>query len=109
MVTLGTASMALADSHLAEADLTQRYAGGVVQNFVRDFDLPFDAWGAGQKPEDYQASLAKMAALGVSHTTYANIYNPAVVGEGVVSTRPANPSWINLNNAPWMSQVSLPR
>ncbi len=90
LATLGATSVVQADGHFAEADLSPRYAVGIAQNFVRDFNQPFDAWGAKYKSDDYQVFLADMHAKGVPHTTYSNIYYPAVVGEGLVSTRPVN-------------------
>ncbi len=78
-----------ADGHLLGADLQAAYAAGVVPNFVRDFNQPFDAWGMKYKSDNYRAFLAEMAAKGVPHTTFTQIYYPAVKGEGVVSNRAA--------------------
>ena len=82
-------SPAQADGRLFEADLHAAYAVGVVPNFVRDFNQPFDAWGMKYKSDKYRAFLAEMAAKGVPRTTFTQIYYPAVKGEGVVSNRAA--------------------
>lgn len=82
-------SAAHADGHLLAADLRAEYAAGVVHNFVRDFNQPFDAWGMKYKSDNYRSFLREMAALGVPHTTFTQIYYPAVKGEGVVANRAA--------------------
>ena len=82
-------SPAHADGHLRGADLRAEFAVGVAPNFVRDFNQPFDAWGMKYKSDNYRAFLAEMAAKGVPHTTFTQIYYPAVKGDGVVSNRAA--------------------
>ena len=78
-----------ADGHLRGADLSAVYAAGVVTNFVQDINQPFDPWGMKYKSEEYRSFLKEMAAQGVPHTTFTQIYYPAVKGEGVVSNRAA--------------------
>ena len=73
---------------LIASDLTPVYAVGVVSNFVRDFNQPFDHWGRKYKSAAYQDFLDRMEAQGVPHTVYTNIYYPAVKGTGTSGNRP---------------------
>ena len=83
-----TVGQAQADGRLAAADMTPRYAAGVVQNWVRDFNQPFDQWGRKYKSAAYQDFLNRMEAQGVPHTIYTNIYYPAPIGDGTSGHRP---------------------
>ena len=79
---------AQAEPRLAAVDMDPQYAAGVVQNWVRDFNQPFDQWGHKYKSAKYQDFLKKMEAQGVPHTIYTNIYYPALIGDGTSGRRP---------------------
>ena len=83
------ASVAGADMRLADADLTPQYAVGVVQNWVRDFNQPFDHFGREYKSDAYQTFLNDMEAQSIPHTVYTNIYYPSPIGVGVSDRRAA--------------------
>ncbi len=74
--------VAHAKTPLVTADLTPKYAVGVVPNFVRDFNRPFDAWGDKYKSDAYREFLRKAEEAGLPHTTFTQIYYPAVIGKG---------------------------
>ena len=85
MAVAGLASGAMADGHMTADE--PDYAVGMVQNWVRDFNQPFDQWGAKYKSDAYQEFLGQMVAQGVPHTTYTNIYYPTPKGSGVSANR----------------------
>ena len=85
--TATTLGQAQAEGRLAAADITPRYAVGVVKNWVRDFNQPFDQWGRKYKSAAYQEFLKRMRALGVPHTIYTNIYYPSPIGGGIPGRR----------------------
>lgn len=78
---------AAATTAVVDSDLTPTYAVGVVTNFVRDFNQPFDAWGRKYKSTDYQVLLDRLEEAQVPHTTYTNIYYPAKLGKGLSGAR----------------------
>ena len=89
LATLAAQAQAVDDTKaLLASDLTPTYAVGVVSNFVRDFNQPFDHWGREYKSAEYQEFLDRMEAQGVPHTVYTNIYYPAPVGKGTSGKRP---------------------
>ena len=45
VATLTLIGSAHAEGGLKAADLSPKYAAGMVQNWVRDFNQPFDQWG----------------------------------------------------------------
>lgn len=73
--------VAQAETPLVTADLIPKYAVGVAPNFVRDFNQPFDAWGDKYKSDAYREFLRKAEKAGLPHTTFTQIYYPAVVGK----------------------------
>ena len=78
----------LAGSAASSAYSPGPYAVGVVSNFVRDPERPFDAWGAEYKGPEYAQLLARIAEAGDPSTTATNIYYPSAPGGSRVE-RPA--------------------
>ena len=53
------------------------YPVGSITNFVKNFDEPFDAWGAQFGGKEYRALIEKVSATGEPRTTVTEIWYPA--------------------------------
>ena len=66
-----------ADTAVSGAYSPGPYAVGAVTNFVKDYDRPFDAWGAKYKSDEYRRLLERIDASGQPSTVPTMIYYPS--------------------------------